>query len=383
MRSWIHFARGKVARQAHVGVGELGLMEDELGRQGFTGRVAELYRLEEPIGWTRSEGSLRSWDLDGKNLAPSDYDDPAGVPLPVFQNEDVVISVSRRQTEMPYAARNVSGDELFFVHRGTGTFHTEFGDIPYEPGDWILFPKGVTYRVAPDASENYFLITETVGEISFPDFGPIGRQAPFDPTLIFVPEPSARSSAAPARSGAAKEWEVRIKHAGTFTSFFYPHDPIGDVVGWKGDLFPLKLNIRDYRPLMSDRIHLMPTAYRIFEAHGVIICNVLPRPAESDPEAERIPPYHRNVDFDEFLFAHGGTVLGAAIEPASMTVTPQGLHHGLGQDFQKHAKQNRKTNDRMDAQLILIDTVRSLKITEAGKLAARSHDQYRQAQPKT
>lgn len=37
MKSWIHFSKGQVPHQAHVGVGEL--KEDELGRQGFSGRV--------------------------------------------------------------------------------------------------------------------------------------------------------------------------------------------------------------------------------------------------------------------------------------------------------------------------------------------------------
>ena len=39
-----------------------------------------------------------------------------------------------------------------------------------------------------------------------------------------------------------------------------------NVVGWKGDMFPFKLNVRDIRPMMSDRIHLAPSAWVTFEA---------------------------------------------------------------------------------------------------------------------
>src|SRR5215470_4228403 len=120
MKSWIHHSRGRVLRQAHVGLDALGgLKGDELGRKGFVGRVAELYRKNEPTAWTRIEGTLRPWDLDGYKLEPSDLKDPAGGPLRLFYNEDVSIWVSRRREAMPYCARNADGDEIFFVHEGT------------------------------------------------------------------------------------------------------------------------------------------------------------------------------------------------------------------------------------------------------------------------
>jgi hypothetical protein len=39
--SMIHFQKGRVARQAHVGIPE-GLHEEEHGRKGFAGRASEL-----------------------------------------------------------------------------------------------------------------------------------------------------------------------------------------------------------------------------------------------------------------------------------------------------------------------------------------------------
>ncbi len=63
MKSWIHLSKGQVPRQARVGVGEL--KEDLLGRKGFFGRAAELYHLHGPTAWTRIEGKLRPWDIDG------------------------------------------------------------------------------------------------------------------------------------------------------------------------------------------------------------------------------------------------------------------------------------------------------------------------------
>jgi homogentisate 1,2-dioxygenase len=50
---------------------------------------------------------------------------------------------------------------------------------------------------------------------------------------------------------------------------------------------------------------------------------------ESDPEALRVPFYHRNTDYDEVLFYHEGEFFSrAGIQPGMLTLHPQGVHHG-------------------------------------------------------
>ena len=41
----------------------------------------------------------------------------------------------------------------------------------------------------------------------------------------------------------------------------------------------------------------------------------LPKPAEGVPGTERTPWYHRNVDFDEIAFFHGGSLYGQPTPP--------------------------------------------------------------------
>ena len=62
--------------------------------------------------------------------------------------------------------RNADGDEFWFVHAGTGVCETEFGPIAFAPGDYVVLPKGVTYRIVPETTDNYFLVVESAGEIS-------------------------------------------------------------------------------------------------------------------------------------------------------------------------------------------------------------------------
>ena len=105
MKSWIHLAKGQVPRQARVGVGEL--KEDLLGRQGFFGRAAELYHLHGPTAWTRIEGNLRPWDIDGYQLKPNDQSDPQGESLRVFYNVDVSLTISRRSPSRTVRASSI------------------------------------------------------------------------------------------------------------------------------------------------------------------------------------------------------------------------------------------------------------------------------------
>ncbi len=65
----IPYAKGKITRQAHVGIPE-GMCEEEFGRGGFFGRYAHLYRTRPPVEWTKIEGELkpRSFNLLKENL---------------------------------------------------------------------------------------------------------------------------------------------------------------------------------------------------------------------------------------------------------------------------------------------------------------------------
>ena len=140
--------RGKVALQAHVAIPD-GTVEEEYARNGFSGRYAHLYREHAPVGWTRIEGPLRPRLYDLAAPAAGDY---LAARTPVLANADCTISVAAIATPMPYLFRNADGDEVLFVHAGAGRLETDFGPLPYEPGDYLVIPRGTLYRLAPKAS---------------------------------------------------------------------------------------------------------------------------------------------------------------------------------------------------------------------------------------
>ena len=168
----------------------------------------------------------------------------------------------------------------------------------FEPGDYSVVPRAVTYRVVPETQDNFFLIIQSRTEFEPPEKGLIGHHALYDPGVVTVPEPDAHLD-------DQREWEVRIKVDDEISKVFYPFNPL-DVVGWKGDLTVWKLNMRDIRPIMSHRAHLPPSAHSTFVTEGAVVCSFLPRPLEQDEDALSVPFFHRNTDYDEFIFYHDG-----------------------------------------------------------------------------
>ena len=65
-------------------------------------------------------------------------------------NQDVAISVVRPRDPMLYWYRYAHGDEAIFVHEGTGTLESQFGSLRYGPGDYLVIPTGVMWRILPD-----------------------------------------------------------------------------------------------------------------------------------------------------------------------------------------------------------------------------------------
>src|SRR5690625_662123 len=115
MESFVHLRKGTTPRRLHADLD--GLKDDELGRGGFTGRTANMYRRHDPTAY-RADGPLRPVDVLSSQLEPTDATDPAGHPLRLFDNADCRISLSRRAAEMPCYVRYVDGDLLCFVHAG-------------------------------------------------------------------------------------------------------------------------------------------------------------------------------------------------------------------------------------------------------------------------
>jgi homogentisate 1,2-dioxygenase len=363
----MYHSQGAVTRQAHVDIPP-GTYEEEYAREGFFGKVSHLYRSHPPVDWTAIEGDLRPTALHTARLtAPGD--DWVRGRVPFLQNADCTIGFCRLKAPMERYFRNADGDDVLFVHQGAGRLETDFGNLSYRKGDYLVIPRGTVYRLAP-VEVTAVLTIQTTEPVGIPDRGIVGQHALFDPAVIEVP----RLGEVPEPDRA---WKLDIQRCGRITTVTYPHNPI-TTVGWRGDLSVMRLNVDDIRPMMSERYHLPPTAHVTWMAHNVVICSFLPRALETgDPGALKVPFYHSNIDYDEVLFYHDGDFFSRdGVGPGMVTFHPQGIHHGP----QPGAVRASVDKTRTSEQAVMIDTRRPLELTAAG-LAASDPDYWKSWSP--
>lgn len=361
MKRYISFPRieGTTSRQAHANLPD-GTYEREMGKEGFFGPASHLYHKNPPTGWIDWEGPLRprAFDLNKMDaIQGSPWDAPR-----ILYNNSVKMRMWRAPAKMDHLARNGDGDELLFIHQGAGHLYCDFGHLEFETGDYIMLPRGTMWRIETVKPVMALLIEATNSSYLLPEKGLVGPHAIFDPAILDHPHLDEAFDAQKQEMGPGKTWKVAIKRRDQISTVTYPFNPL-DVVGWKGDLCPVRVNVRDIRPLMSHRYHLPPSAHTTFVADRFVICTFCPRPFESSEDALKVPFYHNNDDYDEVLFYHAGDFFSRDnIDAGMVTFHPCGFTHGPHPKAMKNAFTPAKT--ATDEYAVMIDTRDALEVGE-------------------
>ena len=356
MRKWIAVTHveGQASRQAHADLPP-GTVERELGKEGFFGPASHMIHPRPPTGWTSWEGPLRPRAYDCLKL-------PEAGASP-WDAHELLFNAHCRfrhwvcQRSMTQLARNSDGDELLFIHAGSGDLFTDYGHLAIEAGDYIVLPRGTLWRLECSAPITLLLIEATGSSYQLPDKGLVGEHAIFDPAMLDIPKIDDAFKAQAAKPG---EWPVVIKRRNALSTVTYPYNPL-DALGWHGNLHPVRINVRDIRPLVSHRYHLPPSAHTTFIANRFVVCTFTPRPFETDPGAIKVPFFHNNDDYDEVLFYHAGDFFSRDnIHAGMITLHPCGFTHG------PHPKALGKmlvqTKPATDEYAVMIDTRDALEI---------------------
>ena len=340
--------------------------EELMGIHGFAGIQSILYHRHPPTRVARAElveevaiewedaGPLRHRHFKTADVPAGG--DAVGGRVPLMGNADCLVSIVRPTEAMDYWYRFAHGDEMIFVHDGTGLLESQFGDLRYRPGDYLVVPTGVMYRIVPDDGvEQRFLVTEAMGHIEPPKrylnrYGQFLEHSPYCERDIRPPE----NLVAHDEEG---EFEVRVKARGAISRFVYPHHPL-DVVGWDGHLWPYAFNIEDFEPI-TGRIHQPPPVHQTFDGPGFVVCSFVPRLFDYHPESIPAPYNHSNVDSDEVLYyVEGDFMSRKGIERASVTVHPNGIPHGPHPGTYEGSIGKEKTEELA----VMIDTFRPLRL---------------------
>jgi len=328
---------GDVPRKRHIQHRENGtlLTEEVMGLEGFSGNESILYHVTSPcrvkeLGafepiereeWVPPAHAHRhftTWELPERG-------DAIGGRQLLMWNGDVEISFCRPSDEMDGFYRNGEGDEVIFVHEGSGTLETIFGDLPYNPGDYVVVPRGTTYRFVFDDPKQRHLVFASPGLIEIPrryrnEYGQLLEHAPYYTRDIHPPTELHTH-----RDRGDHLVTVRVKDG--YQRYVLDYHPF-DVVGWDGYVYPWTFSIHDFEPI-TGRIHMPPPSHQTFAGRNFVICSFCPRKLDFDPLAIPIPYHHSNLNSEEMIYYVDGNFSSRkGIEVGSITLHPSGLPHG-------------------------------------------------------
>ena len=301
---------GEVPRKRHIQFRDNGtlLTEEVMGLEGFSGNESILYHLTSPCRVTKVDEfepiERDEWVPDGhqhRHFATMGLE-PEGDAISgrrlLMWNEDVEISLCRPDAEMDYFFRNGEGDEVIFVHEGSGTLETIFGDVPYKEGDYVVIPRGTTYRFRPEGEQRY-LVFESPGLIEIPrryrnEYGQLLEHAPFYHRDIHPPTELHTHR-------DRGEFQVKVRIRDGYQTYQLDYHPF-DVVGWDGYVYPV--DVLDPRLRADHRAH--PHAAPLApDLRGPQLRDLLVLPAQArlrpagDPDP--VPPLEPELGGDDLL----------------------------------------------------------------------------------
>ena len=253
--------RGDLPRKRHIVFRDNGtlLTEEVMGLEGFSGNESILYHLQSPcrvkeLGaftpiereeWVPETHAHR---LQNTYDVPPQGDEIAGRRT-LMWNDDVEISFCRPDSTMDYFFRNGEGDEVIFVYEGSGTLETIFGELPYKEGDYVVVPRGTTYRFVPEeGSEQLYLVFESPGHIEIPrryrnEYGQLLEHAPYYHRDIHAPTVLKTYR-------ERGDFQVKVRVRGGYQTYVLDYHPF-DVVGWDGYCYPWTFSIHDFEPIVG------------------------------------------------------------------------------------------------------------------------------------
>ena len=362
---------GKIPKKRHVQFrkpdGKL-YYEELFGTIGFDGMSSLLYHIHRPTQISALKApknispkiaiakNIQSRKLIGGNITPQkDYLEARQI---LLINSDLSIGMAAPQDSISsYFYKNADADELLFIHHGKGILKTFMGEIPFEPGDYLLIPRGVIHQLEFEGQDNRILIVESHQPIYSPkryrnDFGQLLEHSPFCERDYKLPQKLSPQD----QKGSF--W-IKIKKEGMLHEVAYQTHPF-DVVGWDGYNFPYGFSIYNFEPI-TGRIHLPPPIHQTLETSTFVVCSFCPRLYDYHPQSIPAPYHHSNIDSDEVLYYVEGNFMSRSdIAPGHISLHPAGIPHGPHPGTYEASIGQKETRELA----VMVDTFKPLQLTE-------------------
>ncbi|MEW6406126.1 MAG: homogentisate 1,2-dioxygenase [Chloroflexota bacterium] len=339
--------------------------EELMGLEGFSSLQSLLYHhfLPPRVQRTEDMGMARPEYVDfgpirhrAFTTAQADLGaDPVSAKIPLLGNNDVILGISRAKDSMEHFYRNSQAYETWWVHEGSGTLKSQFGDLQFRKGDYIVIPFGTTWQMELNEECRFFTI-ENPSQIEPPkryrnNYGQMLENAPYSERDIRVPEELETH----AERG---EFEVHVKVRDRLSCHVLDHHPF-DVVGWDGYLYPWIFNIEDFEPI-TGRVHLPPPTHQTFDGHNFVVCSFVPRLFDYHPDGIPAPYNHSNIQSDEVIYyAEGNFMSRKGIDRSDISLHPFGLPHGPQPGMTEASIGKKETQELA----VMVDTFHPLQLT--------------------
>ena len=339
--------------------------EELVSREGFSSIYSNLYHINMPtsvlevVDFVKHKILISEDKHTAKHFETFKYDvfdDAINSRLPILFNKDIIIGIANIDKSMDYFYRNGHHDELLYVQYGSGVVSTNFGDLSYCAGDYIVIPRGVIWK-NKIKKKTKVLFLESKYPIETPkkyrnNFGQLLESSPYCERDIKTPilnDPIDEIG----------EFLVKVKLIGGMQSFIYKNHPF-DLVGWDGYYYPWIFNINDFEPIVGS-IHQPPPVHQTFSSKSFVVCSFVSRLFDFHPDAIPSPYPHSNVDSDEVIFYSEGDFMSRkGISKESITLHPMGLPHGPQPGKYENSIGKKKTEELA----VMIDTFNPLKIVK-------------------
>jgi homogentisate 1,2-dioxygenase len=356
-----------------------GLYSEQLfSTEGFSNDYSLLYHVhpptqiistDEPINVAPTiaeEKMLKHRSFEGFNIKPAaDFLESR---VPVLVNNDCHIVLAAPQESLTnYFYKNADADEMIFVHQGTGKLLTQYGEIDFGYGDYLLIPRGTIYQIHFDTPDNRLFIVESFSPIRYPkryisSNGQLLENAPFCERDIRKPKNLTTKD-------EAGDFVIKTKKKGVLYGLHYAHHPF-DVVGWDGQCYPSAFSIHDFEPI-TGRVHQPPPVHQTFDAHNFVVCSFCPRLYDYHPQSIPAPYNHSNIDSDELLYYVDGDFMSRKhVTKGMLTLHPAGIPHGPHPGAVEKSIGKKETNELA----VMVDTFHPLMLTiEALKIENKDY----------
>ena len=342
--------------------------EELFGTIGFDGMSTLLYHLHRP---TQVKDIIKSYSVKPKVAIEKNMKayllDAFKAPkiadliesrLSILVNNDLNIMLSAPTNKSEdYFYKNTDGDEIIFVHKGTGTLRTFIGNIQFKEGDYLVIPRGTIYKINFDTNENRHFIVESYNPVYTPKryrnyFGQLLEHSPYCERDLRFPEELETHD-------KIGDYLIKLKKEHMIHEYVYAAHPFG-VVGCDGYNFPYAFSIHDFEPI-TGRVHQPPPVHQTFETSRFVLCSFCPRLYDYHPEAIPAPYNHSNIDSDEVLYYVDGDFMSRNhVNEGYISLHPAGIPHGPHPGAMERSIGKKKT----DELAVMVDTFAPLKLTQ-------------------